>query len=83
MVEETNHDVKIEVVTLEFPIRNTNGVTQMNNIPHSVLSNFQGLDTKDPNINLFEFDVLSRSYNYFFYAHKLKLFLATLENFFL
>jgi hypothetical protein len=74
MVEETNQEVKIEVVTFDFPIRNTDGVTQMKNIPHSTLPNFHGLVTEDLDTFLFEFDVLCRSYDYIYDAHKLNLF---------
>jgi hypothetical protein len=52
----------------------------MKNIPHLALSNFHGLSKEDPDIFLFEFDVLCRSYDYVSDAQKLKLFPTTLKN---
>jgi len=54
----------------------------MKNIPPSILPQFHGIPTKDPDAFLFEFDILCRSYiNYNRDAHKLKLFPATLKDY--
>jgi hypothetical protein len=55
------------------------GVAQMKNIPLSSQPNFHGLDNKDPDAFLFEFDVLCRSYGSSTTTQKLKLFHATLK----
>jgi hypothetical protein len=74
MEEEMETPKKKEPITFEFPIKETEGILQMKNIPPSALPNFRGLPSEDPDTFLFEFDVLCRSYDYYFYAHKLKLF---------
>ena len=51
----------------------------MKNIPPSILPNFHGLASEDPDAFLFEFDVLCISYDYYTNAHKLKLFLTNLK----
>jgi len=51
----------------------------MKNIPPSVLPNFYGMSTKDPNSFMFEFDILCRTYGYTDDTHKLRLFPATLK----
>ena len=53
----------------------------MKNIPPSSLPTFYGKSNVDLDTFLFEFDILYRSYNYLKYAHKLKLFPATLKDF--
>jgi hypothetical protein len=67
MVNEVKHEVKEEVVTFNFPIKNI-GVTQMKNIPRSSLPNLNGLATNDLDTFLLEFDVLCRSYEYIYDA---------------
>ena len=52
----------------------------MKNIPPSSLLTFYGKINEDPDMFLFEFDILCRRYNYLQYAHKLKLFPATLKD---
>jgi hypothetical protein len=52
----------------------------MKNTPPSFLPNFNEMESEEPNMFLFEFDVLCRSYDYVSDAQKLKLFLATLKN---
>jgi hypothetical protein len=52
---------------------------KMKNIPPSVLPNFHGMATKDPDAFLFEFDILCHTYGYTDDAHKLRLFPATLK----
>ena len=64
-----------------FPILYLRPNVNMKNIPPLVLPYFHWLVTKDPNLLLFEFNILCRSYNYFNDAHKLKLFYATLKYF--
>ena len=51
----------------------------MKNISPSILPNFHGKSTKDPDEFLFEFDILYRSYDYISSEQKLKLFHATLK----
>jgi hypothetical protein len=66
--------------TLGFPIGDLpRGVAPMKNIPLSVLPNFYGLSSEDPDEFLFEFDILCRSYDYISNAQKLKLFPTTLK----
>lgn len=52
----------------------------LKNIPPSTLPFFYGLMTKDLDAFLFEFDVLCRSYDYNFDAHRLKHFPTTLKD---
>jgi hypothetical protein len=79
MEEEMETPKQKEPITFEFPIKETEGILQMKNIPPSALPNFRGLPSEDPDTFLFEFDVLCRSYDYYSDAHKLKLFPATLK----
>ena len=51
----------------------------MKNIPPSILPNFYGMTSEDPNSFLFEFDILCRTYGYTDDTHKLRLFPATLK----
>ena len=68
--------------TLGFPIGDLpRGAAPMKNIPLSALPNFHGLSSEDPDVFLFEFDILCRSYNYTDSVQKLKLFPATLKDF--
>jgi hypothetical protein len=77
--EEMETPKQKEPITFEFPIKETEGILQMKNIPPSALPNFRGLPSEDPDTFLFEFDILCRSYVYYSDAHKLKLFPATLK----
>jgi hypothetical protein len=52
----------------------------MKNIPPSALPTFYGKSSEDPDVFLFEFDILCMSYKYLQDAHKLKLFPATLKD---
>jgi hypothetical protein len=79
MVIEVKHEVKEEVVTFNFPIKNI-GVTQMKNIPRSSLPNLNGSTTNDLDAFLLEFDILCSSYEYIYDAQNLNLFPATLKN---
>jgi hypothetical protein len=53
----------------------------MKNIPPSVLPNFFGLTTEDPDSFMFEFDIVCRTYGYTSDAQKLRLFPATLKGY--
>lgn len=63
-----------------FPIQETNFNVHMKNIPPSVLPNFKGMRSKDPETFLFEFEIISRSYGYSLHTQKLNLFLETLKD---
>ena len=52
---------------------------RMKNILPSILPNFYGTSTEDPDSFLFEFDVLCRTNGYIDDTQKLRLFLATLK----
>ena len=62
-----------------FPIIDEETNTTMKNISPSILPNFYGLKTEDPETFLFEFEVLCRTYDYLQDAQKLKLFPSTLK----
>jgi hypothetical protein len=66
--------------TFGFPILDLVQDVNMKNIPLSALPTFHGKNSEDPDVFLFEFDILCRSYNYLQDAHKLKLFPATLKD---
>lgn len=51
----------------------------MKNIPPSVLPNFYGMASEDPDSFLFEFDIVCWTYGYTDDAHRLILFPATLK----
>ena len=52
----------------------------MKNISPSTLPHFHGLTTEDPDMFLFEFVVLCRTYDYAEDEQKLKLFSSTLKD---
>lgn len=81
MGDNNNKNTKTNaiVTTFEFPIGDIIGEAPMKNIPLSSLPSFQGMTIEDTDTFLFEFDALSRSYDYVLDAQKLKLFLATLK----
>jgi hypothetical protein len=68
-----------KVVTFEFPIRDPEGVVQMQSIPPSNLPNFHGSVDEDPDAFLFQFEVLCRGYGYFTNDQKLNVFPLTLK----
>ena len=72
-----------EEATFGFPIVDTSEIlgeeVKMKNIPPSVLPNFYGMSTEDPDAFMFEFDILCRTYGYTNDIHKLHLFPATLK----
>ena len=69
--------------TFIFPILDTSIIlgeeVKMKNIPPSILPNFYGMISEDPDSFLFEFDILCRTYGYTDDTHKLCLFPATLK----
>ena len=68
-----------EVVTFEFPIRDSRGVAQTKRIPPHVLPNFHGLENEDLDVFLFQFEILCRGYGYCFNDQKLNAFPLTLK----
>jgi hypothetical protein len=79
MTEEEGN-AAIETETFWFPILDISRNISMKNIPLSSLPTFRGMLTEDPELFLFEFDILCRSYNYLDDAQKLKLFPATMKD---
>ena len=51
-----------EVVTFEFPIRDSRGVAPTKRIPPHVLPNFHDLENQHPDVFLIQFEVLCRAY---------------------
>ena len=76
--EESNEEMAgkkdAEVVTFEFPIRDSRGVAPTKIIPPHVLPNFHGLENEDPDAFLFQFDVLCRAYGNCANDQKLNVF---------
>ena len=68
-----------EVVTFEFPIRDSRGVAPTKRIPPPVLPNFHSLENEDPDVFLFQFEVLCRGYGYCANDQKLNVFPLTLK----
>ncbi len=66
--------------TIGFPILDLVRKLNMKNIPPSALPTFYGKPSEGPDVFLFEFDILCRSYKYSLDAHKLKLFPSTLKD---
>ena len=79
-IQEDGND---QEATFSFPIVDTSAIlgeeVKMKNIPPSVLPNFYGMSTEDPDAFMFEFDILCRTYGYTDDIHKLRLFPATLK----
>ena len=63
-----------EVVTYEFPIRSLGRVAPMKIIPPHVLPNYHGLENEDPDVFLFQLEVLCRGYCYCDNDQKLNVF---------
>jgi len=80
MAENKNDRGNRERVEGAFPIRETNGDTNMKNISPSSLPHFHGLTTKDRDTFLFEFVVVCRTYDYTDDEKRLKLFPSTLKD---
>ena len=68
-----------EVVTFEFPIRDSIGVAPTKRIPPHVLPNFHGLYNEDPDVFLFQFEVIYRGYGYCANDQKFNVFPLTLK----
>ena len=80
MAKNGNDRGNRERVQGAVPIRETNGDTKMKNIIPSTLPHFHDLTSEDPNTLLFEFVVISRTYDYTNDEKKLKLFPSTLKD---
>jgi hypothetical protein len=78
MAEEEGN-AATETETFGFPILDISRNISMKNIPLSSLPTFRGMSIEDPDLFLFEFDILGRSYNYSDDAQKLNLFPATMK----
>ena len=63
-----------------FPFLDEDTTTTMKNISPSILPNFHGLRSEDPETFHFEFKVLCKSYDYLLDPQKLKLFPTTLKD---
>jgi hypothetical protein len=59
MVEEEGNEAT-ETETFGFPILDISRNISMKNIPLSSLPTFKGMSTEDPDLFLFEFDILCR-----------------------
>ena len=66
-------------ISFGFPIVDEETNATMKNISPSVLPNFYGLKSEDPETFLFEFEVLCRTLGYLQDARKIKLFPSTLK----
>ena len=78
MVEEEGN-AATDTETFGFPILDISRNINMKNIPLSSLPTFRGMSTEDPDLFLFEFDILCRRYNYSYDSQKLKLFSSTMK----
>lgn len=67
-------------ITFEFPIINQEWMTTLKNIPPSTFPKFYGLIIEGPNMFMFKFDVLCKSFDYTIDAHKMKLFPTTFKD---
>ena len=67
----------VEVITFEFPIKDSRGVAQTKRIPPHVLPNFHSLENEDPDVFLFQFEILCRGYGYCSNDQKLNVFPLT------
>jgi hypothetical protein len=65
--------------TLEYPIVDLVANAPMKSIPLHSLPTIHALVSEDPDVFLFEFDVLCRGYDYTYEPQKLKLFTSTLK----
>ena len=80
MAENKNARENGERIEGTFPIRETNGDTKMKNISPLALPHFHGLTTEDLDTFLFEFAIISSTYDYAEDEQKLKLFPSTLKD---
>lgn len=65
--------------TIEFPIGDLGASAPTKPIPLAALPSFHGLVSKDPDMFLFEFDIVCQGYDYIIDAQELKIFPATLK----
>ena len=65
--------------TFEFPIRYSRGVAPIQRIPPHIQPNFHGLENEDPDVFLFQFEILCRGYGYCSNDQKLNVFPLTLK----
>ena len=65
--------------SIDFPIGNVTGDAPMRPIPLKTLHSFHGLSSEEPEMFLFEFDIVFRGYDYISDAQKLKIFPTTLK----
>jgi hypothetical protein len=79
MAEDEGNEAT-EAKTFGFPILDISRNISMKNIPLSLLPTFRGMSTDDPDLFLFDFDILCRSYNYSDNAQKLNLFPAKMKD---
>ena len=68
-----------EFFTLKFPIIDSGRVAPKKSISPHVLPNFHGLENEDPDVFLFQFEVLCRGYGYCSNDQKLNVFPLTLK----
>ena len=68
-----------EVVTFEFPIKYSGRVAPTKSISPHVLPNFHSLENEDPDVFLFQFELLCRGYGYCDEDQNLNVFPLTLE----
>lgn len=61
---DSNAEQPWDEVTFGFHVLDLESIVTMKNTHHSVLPQFHGMVTKDPNSFLFEFHILWHSYNY-------------------
>ena len=66
-------------VTFKFSIRDSGRVAPMKSIPPHVLPNFQGLENEDPDVFLFQLEILCRGYGYCYNDQNLNVFPLTLK----
>ena len=68
-----------KVVTFKFLIRDSGIVAPTKSIPPHVLPNFHSLENEDPDVFLFQFEILCRGYGYYANDKKLNVFPLTLK----
>ena len=68
-----------EVANFEFPIRDSRRVAPTKSIPPHVLPSFHGLENEDPDVFLFQFEILCRGYGYCSNDQNLNVFPLTLK----
>jgi hypothetical protein len=79
-MEKEEGNATTETKTFGFPILDISRNISKKNISLSSLYTFRDMSTEDPDLFLFKFDILCRSYNYSDDAQKLNLFPATMKD---